>query len=76
MKLLEILAEHAHMSSGSFINIRWGCHFGTARGSRLSEVVLKGLGKKGRQLWWEGGAESSQLVEVGEPHVGLLLAPS
>lgn len=25
VKLLEILAEHVHMSSGSFINIRWGC---------------------------------------------------
>lgn len=24
VKLLEILAEHVHMSSGSFINIRWG----------------------------------------------------
>lgn len=24
VRLLEILAEHVHMSSGSFINIRWG----------------------------------------------------
>ena len=26
VKLLEILAEHVHLSSGSFINIRWGRH--------------------------------------------------
>lgn len=35
VKLLEILAEHVHMSSGSFINIRWGRHpGGTEQGSR------------------------------------------
>lgn len=34
VKLLEILAEHAHISSGSFINIRWGPSLAGEAGSQ------------------------------------------
>lgn len=40
VKLLEILAEHVHMSSGSFINIRWDCYPGW--GGRDLEGGLSG----------------------------------
>lgn len=48
VKLLEILAEHVHMSSGSFINIRWGWYRAGEAGGLSGEVAGGAQGRRGR----------------------------
>lgn len=61
VKLLEILAEHVHLSSGSFINIRWAGALAGGHGDLESSSMRWWLRDSGEERKTARGSERLQL---------------